>query len=165
MADALRLRGAGYHPVAVIGDGSQGRPESAPYDRVLITASLREIPAEIIRQTRPGGIIVCPYATEYGGRPSSGSPSGRTVAPQVLSSAPPPSCGSDNNAPTEHTSRNTWAASHGRPTAAVRSPPSRRSTWLPGSPCSPSGSRQRGCSPTRSGTTTGATRSGSGTPR
>ncbi|MFF4429943.1 methyltransferase domain-containing protein [Streptomyces sp. NPDC001513] len=62
-----RLDTAGYNPVAVVGDGSQGWPACAPYDRVLITASLREIPADIVRQTRPGGIIVSPYATEYGG--------------------------------------------------------------------------------------------------
>ncbi|MFD9165794.1 methyltransferase domain-containing protein [Streptomyces sp. NPDC059558] len=62
-----RLAATGHHPVAVVGDGSRGWPGCAPYDRVLITASLREIPADIIRQTRPGGIIVAPYATEYGG--------------------------------------------------------------------------------------------------
>ncbi|MCX4691901.1 methyltransferase domain-containing protein [Streptomyces sp. NBC_01408] len=62
-----RLDATGYNPAAVVGDGSQGWPSCAPYDRVLVTASLREIPAEIIRQTQPGGIIVSPYATEYGG--------------------------------------------------------------------------------------------------
>ncbi|MDA5279063.1 methyltransferase domain-containing protein [Streptomyces sp. Isolate_45] len=62
-----RLDAAGYNPVAVVGDGSQGWAACAPYDRVLITASLREIPADIFQQTRPGGIIVSPYATEYGG--------------------------------------------------------------------------------------------------
>ncbi|WP_406738253.1 methyltransferase domain-containing protein [Streptomyces sp. NBC_00853] len=62
-----RLDAAGYNPVALVGDGSQGWPACAPYDRVLITASLRAFPADIIRQTRPGGIIVSPYATEYGG--------------------------------------------------------------------------------------------------
>ncbi|MGC5364548.1 methyltransferase domain-containing protein [Streptomyces sp. DT24] len=62
-----RLNAAGYDPVTGVGDGSQGRPASAPYDRVLITASLREIPPELVRQTRPGGRIVAPYATEYGG--------------------------------------------------------------------------------------------------
>ncbi|MFE4175202.1 methyltransferase domain-containing protein [Streptomyces sp. NPDC056909] len=62
-----RLDAAGYNPVAVVGDGSHGWSACAPYDRVLITASVREIPADIVRQTRPGGIIVSPYATEYGG--------------------------------------------------------------------------------------------------
>ncbi|MEV7275433.1 methyltransferase domain-containing protein [Streptomyces sp. NPDC093111] len=62
-----RLDAAGYDPVAVVGDGSEGWPAGAPYDRVLITASLREIPADIVRQTRPGGVVVAPYATEYGG--------------------------------------------------------------------------------------------------
>ncbi|MFD3659073.1 methyltransferase domain-containing protein [Streptomyces sp. NPDC058659] len=62
-----RLGAAGYTPLAVVGDGAQGWEASAPYDRVLITASVREIPRAIIHQTRPGGIIVAPYATEYGG--------------------------------------------------------------------------------------------------
>ncbi|MFD3757400.1 hypothetical protein [Streptomyces sp. NPDC058622] len=36
-----------------MGEGSQGWAACAPYDRVLITASLREIPADIIQQTDP----------------------------------------------------------------------------------------------------------------
>ncbi|MEU9704281.1 methyltransferase domain-containing protein [Streptomyces sp. NPDC047981] len=62
-----RLGTVGYTPTAVVGDGAEGWKPSAPYDRVLITASLREIPRAIVDQTRPGGIIVSPYATEYGG--------------------------------------------------------------------------------------------------
>ncbi|MFD9269159.1 methyltransferase domain-containing protein [Streptomyces goshikiensis] len=86
-----RLDAAGYHPVTTVGDGSRGRPACAPYDRVLITASLREIPADIIRQTRPGGIIVSPYATEYGGEAvvrltvqEDGSASGPFVGPSAF---------------------------------------------------------------------------------
>jgi protein-L-isoaspartate O-methyltransferase len=62
-----RLNAGGYDPVTVVGDGSQGWKDGAPYDRAIVTASLREIPAEIIRQTRAGGVIVSPYATTYGG--------------------------------------------------------------------------------------------------
>ncbi|MFG2769790.1 methyltransferase domain-containing protein [Streptomyces sp. NPDC048350] len=62
-----RLGAAGYSPMAVVGDGAEGWKPSAPYDRVLITASLRRIPRAIVDQVRPGGIIVSPYATEYGG--------------------------------------------------------------------------------------------------
>ncbi|MBD0708588.1 protein-L-isoaspartate(D-aspartate) O-methyltransferase [Streptomyces sp. CBMA291] len=62
-----RLEAAGYSPVTVVGDGSRGWRPCAPYDRVLVTAGLREVPAELVRQTRPGGVLVLPYATEYGG--------------------------------------------------------------------------------------------------
>ncbi|MEU9803347.1 hypothetical protein [Streptomyces sp. NPDC051000] len=51
----VRLDAADYNPVTVVGDGSQGCAAYAPYDRVLVTASLRQILADIIRQTRPGG--------------------------------------------------------------------------------------------------------------
>lgn len=86
-----RIRAAGYDPVTVVGDGSLGWKPGAPYDRVLITASLAEIPAQIIRQTRPGGIIVSPYATEYGGEgivrltvQEDGSASGPFVGPSAF---------------------------------------------------------------------------------
>ncbi|MDT9691361.1 methyltransferase domain-containing protein [Streptomyces sp. P9(2023)] len=62
-----RLGAAGYSPMAVVGDGAEGWKPSAPFDRVLITASLRQVPRAIVEQVRPGGIIVAPYATEYGG--------------------------------------------------------------------------------------------------
>ncbi|WP_243869682.1 protein-L-isoaspartate O-methyltransferase family protein [Streptomyces liangshanensis] len=65
-AARLRLDAAGYQPATVVADGSEGWPARAPYDRVLVTAGVREIPGEIVRQTRAGGIIVCPYGTPYG---------------------------------------------------------------------------------------------------
>lgn len=58
---------AGFKPISVIGDGIQGWSPGAPYDRVIFTASVTEIPGAIIEQTRPGGLIVAPYATTYGG--------------------------------------------------------------------------------------------------
>ncbi|MBS3127333.1 protein-L-isoaspartate(D-aspartate) O-methyltransferase [Candidatus Woesearchaeota archaeon] len=41
-------------------DGSQGVPEEAPFDRVMITAACPQIPQPIIEQTKEGGIIVAP---------------------------------------------------------------------------------------------------------
>ncbi|MGX1728740.1 methyltransferase domain-containing protein [Streptomyces diastaticus] len=60
---ALRAFGA---PVRVVhGDGFQGFPEGAPYDRVIATCGLRSLPFAWVRQSRPGGVIVAPWGTHY----------------------------------------------------------------------------------------------------
>ncbi|NGO67633.1 methyltransferase domain-containing protein [Streptomyces sp. SB3404] len=57
----------GYTPTTVVGDGADGYVPAAPYDRVEFTASVRTLPQAVIRQTRPGGMILAPYAPTYGG--------------------------------------------------------------------------------------------------
>ena len=42
------------------GDGYQGLPTYAPFDRVIITAAAPEVPAKLIEQLKPGGIMVIP---------------------------------------------------------------------------------------------------------
>ncbi|MFF1419239.1 methyltransferase domain-containing protein [Streptomyces sp. NPDC058280] len=60
-----RLATAGLHPQVVAGDGRDGYAAAAPYDRVLATVGVREIPGTWISQTRPGGLIVAPWGTHY----------------------------------------------------------------------------------------------------
>lgn len=60
-----RLHAAGWHPAVVVGDGAEGFPDHAPYDRVLATVGVRAIPGEWIEQTRPGGLIVAPWGTHF----------------------------------------------------------------------------------------------------
>jgi protein-L-isoaspartate(D-aspartate) O-methyltransferase len=42
------------------GDGYEGLPSFAPFDRVLITAAAPEIPQKLIEQLKPGGMMVLP---------------------------------------------------------------------------------------------------------
>ena len=42
------------------GDGLWGWPEQAPFDRILITAAAPEIPDKLVRQLKPGGIMILP---------------------------------------------------------------------------------------------------------
>ncbi|MFE2182304.1 methyltransferase domain-containing protein, partial [Streptomyces sp. NPDC059455] len=60
-----RLGAAGLRPDVVLGDGAKGCAGNAPYDRVLATVGLREIPGAWIEQTRPGGLTVAPWGTHY----------------------------------------------------------------------------------------------------
>ena len=42
------------------GDGYQGLPTYAPFDKVIITAAAPEIPQKLIEQLKPGGMMVIP---------------------------------------------------------------------------------------------------------
>ncbi len=42
------------------GDGYQGLPTYAPFDRVIITAAAPEIPQKLVEQLKPGGMMVIP---------------------------------------------------------------------------------------------------------
>jgi len=45
------------------GDGYEGLPTFAPFDRVLITAAAPEIPPKLIAQLKPGGMMVIPVGS------------------------------------------------------------------------------------------------------
>ncbi len=47
-----------------VGDGSLGWPEEAPFDRILVTAAPRQVPAPLLEQLRPGGRMVVPVGEE-----------------------------------------------------------------------------------------------------
>jgi protein-L-isoaspartate(D-aspartate) O-methyltransferase len=68
IAEAARvaLAATGYSPLVITGDGTQGYPDAAPYDRVVATAAVRDtVPKAWLAQTRPGGLIVTPWGTDY----------------------------------------------------------------------------------------------------
>lgn len=45
---------------AFVGDGIQGMPGRAPFDRILVTAAAADIPMALVDQLKFGGIIVMP---------------------------------------------------------------------------------------------------------
>lgn len=56
-----RLTRLGYDNVEVhVGDGTNGLPEEAPFDGIMVTAGGPEIPHPLIKQLRDGGRIVAP---------------------------------------------------------------------------------------------------------
>lgn len=64
------LRKAGYLDViAVLGDGSKGYPEYAPYDKICVTAACPRVPQPLLEQLdRPGRLIapIGPLSTLIG---------------------------------------------------------------------------------------------------
>ncbi|MDJ0460566.1 methyltransferase [Streptomyces sp. H27-C3] len=62
---AGNLHAAGYMPQLRRGDGEQGWPEAAPFDRLIATCALRTISHGLVEQVRPGGIIVAPLARDF----------------------------------------------------------------------------------------------------
>ena len=58
---AKTLAELGYTNVSVrSGDGFRGWPEAAPFDAMLITAAVAELPRELLAQLKPGGRAVAP---------------------------------------------------------------------------------------------------------
>lgn len=58
---------AGYANVqVVVGDGSLGLPEQAPYDRISVTCGAPRVPLPLLDQLRDGGIMLIPVGNlEY----------------------------------------------------------------------------------------------------
>lgn len=48
----------------VFGDGYKGLPETAPYDRIIVTAGAPEVPKELLQQLTVGGKLVIPVGVK-----------------------------------------------------------------------------------------------------
>jgi protein-L-isoaspartate(D-aspartate) O-methyltransferase len=56
-----KLTYLGYSSIHVFyGDGNEGLPDHAPFDKILVTAAAHEIPEKLIDQLKPGGVMVLP---------------------------------------------------------------------------------------------------------
>ncbi|MGH3720597.1 MAG: methyltransferase domain-containing protein [Pseudonocardiaceae bacterium] len=57
-AAGKHLAGLGHHPTLIMGDGAAGVALHAPYDRIIATAAIADIPLPWIEQLTPGGKIL-----------------------------------------------------------------------------------------------------------
>jgi len=59
------LNKIGYNTIRTFyGDGYLGLPRYAPFDKIIITAGAKEIPEELLKQLKVGGIMVIPYGSD-----------------------------------------------------------------------------------------------------
>ncbi len=60
------LKSLGYKNVFVkVGDGYQGWPEHAPFDKIIVTCSPESVPQPLIDQLVDGGLLVIPVGERY----------------------------------------------------------------------------------------------------
>lgn len=60
------LNELGYHPNLFFGDGYEGLPQHAPFDKILITAAPEEVPKKLLQQLKIGGWMVLPLGGRQG---------------------------------------------------------------------------------------------------
>jgi protein-L-isoaspartate(D-aspartate) O-methyltransferase len=67
LAESARmlLIGMGYSNASVIvGDGSLGYPQAAPYDAIIVSAAAPEVPSALLAQLREGGRMIIPVGSD-----------------------------------------------------------------------------------------------------
>lgn len=64
LATKERLHRLGYRANLIYGDGYQGSPVHAPFDRIIVTCGAPHIPKELPAQLRIGGILVIPVGAD-----------------------------------------------------------------------------------------------------
>ncbi len=55
----------GYKTIKLfLGDGYEGLPDLAPFDKILVTAGAARLPETLLMQLRPGGLMVVPLGSK-----------------------------------------------------------------------------------------------------
>lgn len=62
------LNKLGYYPRLFFGDGFEGLPQHAPFDKILVTAAPEKIPEKLLNQLKIGGWMVAPIGGRQGQR-------------------------------------------------------------------------------------------------
>jgi len=63
MITRKKLKGLGYNLTCHFGDGFEGLPDEAPFDKIIVTAGASEIPERLLRQLKIGGLMVLPFGS------------------------------------------------------------------------------------------------------
>ena len=50
----------------IVGDGTLGAPDHAPFDRIVVTAATPELPQTLVDQLREGGVLIAPVGPTAG---------------------------------------------------------------------------------------------------
>ncbi|MEV5378038.1 methyltransferase domain-containing protein [Streptomyces nondiastaticus] len=61
---AGNLKRAGFHPMTILGNGRDGHHRGAPYDRIICTCTMRDVPRAWLDQC-PNGRIVTPWGSSF----------------------------------------------------------------------------------------------------
>ena len=63
---AQTLKRIGYKNVFTkVGDGYQGWPEAAPFDKIIVTCSPESVPQPLVDQLKDGGLMIIPIGERY----------------------------------------------------------------------------------------------------
>ncbi len=60
-----RWRELGYHIQGKTGDGYYGWAKYAPYDKIIVTCAADHVPVYLLRQLKPGGILLIPVGNPF----------------------------------------------------------------------------------------------------
>jgi protein-L-isoaspartate(D-aspartate) O-methyltransferase len=58
------LNDLGMHAKFILGDGSLGKYEDGPFDKIIVTAGAPKVPMALVNQLKPGGIMIIPVGNE-----------------------------------------------------------------------------------------------------